>query len=85
MRDGRCRRGCQRAARHTFLEPQVDVVDLRHPLPQGGREVQVDLQALQEPFVAHVQERGVAIEQHHGIPHIADIDLRNPAREVVPA
>ena len=52
---------------HAFVEPQVDVVDVRHPLAQRRREIEVRLQPLDELLVADAHQRGVALEHHDGV------------------
>ena len=53
------------------IEPQVHVVDVRHPLAQRRRDVDVRLQPLEELVVAEVQQRRVAVEQHDRVVQIA--------------
>ena len=46
---------------HALVEPQVDVVDVRHALAQRRRQVEVRLQPLDELVVAEAHQRGVAL------------------------
>ena len=67
---------------HAFIEPEVDVVDLRHALAQRGHEVDVRLHPLGEVLVADVHERGVVLEHDDGVVDVADVDLREPRRQI---
>ena len=62
---------------HPLVEAQIHVVDVRHPLAQRRREIQVRLQPLEEPVLAEVQQRRVVLEQHHRVVRVADVDLRH--------
>ena len=52
-------------------------------LAQRRREVHVRLQPLEELVLAEVQQRRVVLQQDDGVVHVADVDLRDPLRDVL--
>ncbi len=71
------RTGC--AARlnvHAIVEPQVDVVDVGHPIPERRGHLDVRLQAFDEPFFPEVELRGIPVEEHDDVSEVRDVNLR---------
>src|SRR5215510_13815022 len=67
---------------HAFIEPQIDVVDLRNALAQRGNQIEVRLHALDKLLGADVHERGVVLEHDDGIVHVGHVDLRDARRKI---
>src|SRR4030095_15118539 len=77
-------RGCAPARPdvHAFLKPQIDVIDVGHPLTQRRCDFQVRPQAFEELVLSEVQLRRIVVEQHHRVVKIGHVDLRDPCRNL---
>src|SRR5882672_5129778 len=65
----------------SIVEPQVDVIDVLHPLAQRRRQLEIRLQPRKKLVLAEVDDGRIARENDRGIVKVGHVDLRQPSRD----
>ena len=65
-----------------LAEPQIDVVDVFHPVAQGLCHVHVGLQPFGELLVAQPDDHRVAVQQDGGVARVAHVHLRQAPHQL---
>src|SRR5262249_15919988 len=64
-----------------IVKSQIDVVDVRHARAQGRRQFQIRFEPRDEPVVADVNHRLIAVQDHARVVLIGNVDLRQTFRQ----
>src|SRR5438128_2218653 len=57
---------------HALVKAKIDVVNRRNAFAKRGREVEIRLQPLDKLLRADAYQRGVALQDEHGVAKVAD-------------